>query len=64
MDEAQHKTTLADGAVAALILVRRAWLRVIQAENSCAVTGRSCDAERCGCAAEQMMLIREAADAE
>lgn len=40
-----------------------AWLRVIQAENTCGVTGKPCDAVRCGCAAEQEMLIREAADA-
>jgi hypothetical protein len=44
--------------------LRGAWLRVIQAENNCAVTGRPCDAKRCGCQAEQEMLIREAADAE
>ena len=46
-------------------LLRRAWLGVIQAENSCAslsVIGKPCDAKRCGCAAEQEMLIREAQD--
>ena len=42
--------------------LRYAWLRVIQAENSCAITGRPCDARRCGCDAEQEMLIREADD--
>jgi hypothetical protein len=42
-------------------LIRRAWLRVIQAENTCAVTGSPCHAKRCGCAAEQEMLIEEAA---
>jgi hypothetical protein len=62
--EPEHKTTLADGAVAALVLVRRAWLRVIQSENSCAVTGKACASKRCACVAEQKMLIREAADAE
>lgn len=39
-----------------------AWLRVIQEENSCPPTGKPCDAVRCGCAAEQEMLIREARD--
>lgn len=43
--------------------IRSAWLRVIQAENACVVTGTPCDAVRCGCAAEQEMLIREAAEA-
>lgn len=45
-------------------LLREAWLRVIQSENSCAVTGAPCAAKRCGCAAEQEMLIQEARDAE
>lgn len=40
--------------------LRVAWLRVIQAENTCWVTGMSCDAMRCACAAEQEMLIKEA----
>jgi hypothetical protein len=42
--------------------IRRAWLRVIQAENQCEVTGKICRArvELCGCGAEQEMLIREA----
>lgn len=31
--------------------LRGAWLRVIQAENTCGVTGKPCDAVRCGCAA-------------
>lgn len=43
--------------------MQAAWLRVIQAENTCGVTGAACDAVRCGCAAEQEMLIREAAEA-
>jgi hypothetical protein len=43
--------------------LRAAWLRVIQAENSCQVSGRPCDGKRCGCAAEQEMLIREAEEA-
>jgi hypothetical protein len=39
-----------------------AWLRVIQAENSCVPpTGKPCDAKRCGCKAEQDMLIKDAA---
>jgi hypothetical protein len=46
-------------------LLALAWLRVIQAENSCAVTGKPCrEAKRCGCQAEQDMLIQEAKDAE
>ena len=55
-----------DVAIARLALlgerdaVRAAWLRVIQAENSCAVTGRVCNAKRCDCAAEQDMLIKKA----
>lgn len=40
-----------------------AWLRVIQVENSCAVTGRPCEAKRCGCVAEMRMLMQEASDA-
>lgn len=40
--------------------LRAAWLRVIQAENTCAVTGSLCHAKRCGCAEEQQMLIEEA----
>lgn len=36
-----------------------AWLRVIQTENSCKPTGAPCDAKRCGCSAEQEMLIEE-----
>lgn len=43
--------------------MQAAWMRVIQAENTCGVTGKPCDAVRCGCSAEQEMLIREAADA-
>ena len=46
----------------ALDELRAAWLRVIQAENACVVTGKPCDAKRCGCAAEQEMLIQEARD--
>ena len=44
--------------------LREAWLRVIQSENTCAVSGHPCDAKRCGCLAEQEMLMREATDAE
>lgn len=36
-----------------------AWLRVIQTENSCKPTGAPCHAQRCGCSAEQEMLIEE-----
>lgn len=44
--------------------MRRGWLRVIQAENSCPATGGGCLAKRCGCVAEMEMLMREGADAE
>lgn len=40
--------------------MQAAWLRVIQAENTCAVTGSPCHAKRCGCKGEQDMLIEEA----
>ncbi len=43
--------------------MQAAWMRVIQAENTCGVTGKPCDAVRCGCSAEQEMLIREANEA-
>lgn len=44
-----------------VLRLRSAWLRVIQAENSCSVTGQPCrDPRKCGCAAEQEMLILEA----
>ena len=39
--------------------VLSAWLYVIQTENSCQPTGAPCKAKRCGCQAEQEMLIRE-----
>lgn len=41
--------------------LRRAWLRVIQTENSCPPSGGGCLAKRCGCVAEMEMLIEEAA---
>lgn len=41
-------------------LLRAAWLRAIQAENACVITGDPCGAKRCGCAAEQEVLIRGA----
>lgn len=44
--------------------MQAAWLHVIQAENTCGVTGKPCDAVRCGCAAEQEMLIREAREGQ
>ena len=49
------------GLPAAFILLRRAWLRVIQSENSCLATGQACAAKRCGCEAEQLLLIEEEA---
>jgi len=39
--------------------LRRAWLRVIQAENQCPASGGGCLAKRCGCLAEMEMLIGE-----
>lgn len=47
---------MSDKAVARIYA---AWLRVIQTENSCKPTGAPCDAKRCGCVAEQQMLIEE-----
>jgi len=40
--------------------LRRAWLRVIQAENQCPASGGGCLAARCGCLAEMELLIGEA----
>jgi hypothetical protein len=39
--------------------LRRAWLRVIQAENQCPASGGGCLSARCGCLAEMEMLIGE-----
>ena len=60
-----HRLAIAerDDARAVVERTRSAWLRVIQAENTCGVTGKPCDAVRCGCAAEQEMLIMEADEA-
>jgi hypothetical protein len=44
-----------------LALLRRALLRIIQTENSCAATGEPCKARRCGCLEEQRMLVMEEA---
>lgn len=41
------------------VRLRRAWLSVIQAENSCPATGGGCLAKRCGCQAEMEMLLNE-----
>ncbi len=49
------------GLPAAFILLRRAWLRVIQSENSCLATGQACATKWCGCEAEQLTLIEEEA---
>lgn len=68
--EAAHAAEVAEwrqravDAEEALRDMRRGWLRVIQAENSCPATGGGCLAKRCGCVAEQEMLMREATDAE
>jgi hypothetical protein len=42
--------------------LRRGWLRSIQAENSCAATGKPCR-DPCACVLEQVALM-EAASAE
>lgn len=60
---ATTKATVEEAA-AEIERLRGAWLRVIQSENSCAVIGAPCNAKRCGCAAEQEMLIQEARHAE
>ena len=55
--------TIADSDVHKLVVeidrLRRAWLRVIQAENSCPASGGGCLAKRCGCVAEMELLIGE-----
>jgi len=56
-DDAEHPAI--DAAVAEIIRLRRGWLRVIQAENSCPATGGGCFAKRCGCVAEMEMLANE-----
>jgi hypothetical protein len=45
-------------------LIRRAWLRVIQGENQCEMTGEPCRVRKrfCGCWEEQQALILEASD--
>ena len=40
--------------------LRRAWLRVIQAENACPATGGGCLSQQCGCVVEMEMLMNEA----
>ena len=46
-------------AAAEIERLRRGWLKVIQTENHCAVTGLPCKAKRCGCEAEREMLADE-----
>jgi hypothetical protein len=41
-------------------LIRRAWLAVIQAENSCPPSGGGCLSKRCGCLAEMEAIIDDA----
>jgi len=62
--EAERDAALAraQAAETGAMRLQRGWLRVIQAENSCAVTGRPCDAKRCGCEAEREILANEAAE--
>jgi hypothetical protein len=40
--------------------LRRAWLRVVQAENQCPASGGGCLSAACGCLAEMELLIGEA----
>lgn len=42
---------------AEIVRLRRGWLRVIQQENNCPATGGGCLAKRCGCQAEQDLLM-------
>ena len=42
-----------------VVKLRRAWLSVIQAENSCPATGGGCFSKRCGCVAEMETLIQQ-----
>jgi hypothetical protein len=42
-----------------IMRLRRGWLRVIQSENSCPVTGGGCFAKRCGCVEEMEMLAND-----
>jgi uncharacterized coiled-coil DUF342 family protein len=46
-------------AQAQVARLRRGWLTTIQVENSCAGSGKPCDAKRCGCIEEMEMLLRE-----
>ena len=59
MGEAAKVQAERDAAQAEAARLREAWLDVIQSENACRRTGKPCDAKRCGCAAEQEMLIKE-----
>jgi hypothetical protein len=47
----------ADCRRAEVAAIRRAWLRVIQAQNGCVASGVPCSATRCGCVAAQTILI-------
>jgi hypothetical protein len=64
MVESRHMIALLDerdGLRGEVERLRRGWLRVIQAENSCPATGGGCLAKRCGCVEEMEILANEAA---
>jgi hypothetical protein len=63
MDDRTDWQQRAVDAEKALRDMRRGWLRVIQSENSCPATGGGCLAKRCGCLAEQELLMQEASHA-
>lgn len=46
-------------AINTILHLRFAWLSIIQGENSCTITGYPCGAKRCGCEAEQDLLLKE-----
>jgi hypothetical protein len=55
---ATYRAGYADCRRAEVAAIRRAWLRVIQEENGCVASGVSCSPGRCGCVAEQAILIK------
>lgn len=52
-------TAVAVEAADTILHLRFAWLSIIQGENSCTITGYPCGAKRCGCEAEQDLLLKE-----
>jgi hypothetical protein len=57
---ATYRAGYADCRRAEVAAIRRAWLRVIQAEKGCQVSGRRCFPAPCECLQEQNKLIEEA----